>query len=113
PQISLKRDPTQHEDGANPSEQPQSRFEVWLAIPRLGGQRLVFWRRTPQRSRDVAVPQLETVIPGNGSELVREAGLVKAAVEKVPRAVACKHPSRAVAAVSGRRKAQDKQFRVG
>ena len=87
-------------------------LQIAPAIQNFFGQRFVSRRRTTDCRGDVGVRKLQTVVPAQGSGLIRKPRFVQRGVEKIAGAIPCKDAPRPVTAVRRWRKAQDEKLRV-
>src|SRR5437867_5422425 len=111
-QVRLPADAPEPDDHADPREEAQLAQQIRLARRDLRGRRLVVGGRAPDRRGDVRVVQLEAVPGVRGRRLARERGVVERVEQPVAAAVAGEHPPGAVAAVGGRRQADEEESRA-
>lgn len=85
--------------------------EIGPAIFDFRGKRFVGWRGAAADGGDEKIRQSQPVFAIDRLRLIRETRAIQAIVEKIARAVAGEHSAGAIAAVSGRREADDEQSR--
>jgi hypothetical protein len=99
------------EDDDHPglAKEPELPLQVRLATGELGPRRLVLGRRAPHRRDDVAVPQGQSIVSGDGRRLIREAGPMQGAVQPIPASISREWAAGAVPSVCSWREPHDEE----
>ena len=106
-----ERQLSKRENGAEAGERRDLADEERPAPVELGRGRPIVRRSAAGRRRHVRIHELQTVVEGDGSPLVREESAMERSEEEVARGIAGEDASRPVSPVSGRREAYDQQAR--
>ena len=111
PQVGPHRDAAKHQHRARP-QGPQLALQIVSAIRQLRRQRLVGRRRATQSRGHISILQSEPVVAIRRCRLIGETRAKQCLVQKISRAIARKHSSRAIGPMRCGRKPQNQKLRA-